>query len=110
VSGTVTMDGKPLANVAVLFQPIGGTLNPGPGSSGRTDENGGYTLTVMGGGGKGAVVGLHRVEVHPTVAGGTDDRRPPQKMQIPLRYNYKSELEFEVKRGNNTADLHLTSP
>src|SRR5205809_5710304 len=76
VSGTIKMDGKPLANVAVSFQPIGNNLNLGAGSSGRTNENGEYTLEVIGGGGKGAVVGMHRVEINPTVDdNAADDRR-----------------------------------
>lgn len=40
VSGTVTLDGKPLANALVEFQPDG----PGRPSTGTTDESGEYTL------------------------------------------------------------------
>jgi hypothetical protein len=110
VSGTVTMDGKALADVAVSFQPTGeGQMNPGPGSSGRTNEKGEYSLQVIGGRGKGAVVGMHRVEVHPTVDDNANGRRPPPKIQIPAKYNRLSELRFEVKPGNNTANFDLTS-
>ena len=107
VSGTVRMDGKPLADVAVIFQPIGKTLNPGPGSSGRTNAQGEYTLEVMGGEGRGAVIGPHRVEIHPTVE--ADGSRKAPKIQIPRKYNYTSELKFEVKPDGNTADFNLTS-
>ena len=69
------MDGKPLPNVAVLFQPNrDGKMNTGAGSSGRTNDKGSYTLTVVGGG-TGAVLGPHRVEIHPTVDGDPDDDR-----------------------------------
>ena len=105
------MDGKPLPNAAVMFQPASeSTLNPGAGSSGRTNERGEYTLTVVGGAGRGAVIGKHRVEIHPTVEGDPgDDRHPPPKMKIPLKYNYQSELRYEVKPGPNKADFDLTS-
>jgi hypothetical protein len=109
VSGTVTMDGKPLANVAVSFQPVGGELNPGAGSSGRTNERGEYTLQVIGGRGQGAVVGKHRVEINPTVDNPDADRNPPPKVTIPIRYNRASTLTFEVKPGDNQADFPLTS-
>src|SRR5688572_27330692 len=33
ISGIVTVDGKPLANVSVTFTPIGGGLDAGPGAS-----------------------------------------------------------------------------
>lgn len=54
--GTVTMNGKPLSNIGVVFFPTGS----GPMSSGNTDENGRFVLTTI----KpqdGAVVGQHRV-------------------------------------------------
>jgi hypothetical protein len=104
------MDGKPLANAAVNFQPLGGDqANPGPGSSGRTNDKGEYTLTVIGGG-TGAVVAKHRVEINPTAEGDpNDDRRPPPKIKIPSRYNRATELRFEVKPGSNTANFDLTS-
>src|SRR5262249_27200888 len=65
VSGLITLDGKPLANAYVTFQPIGrsGSPNPGPGSSGKTDAQGRYTLQVVGRPDKGAVVGTHRVQI-----------------------------------------------
>ena len=48
VSGRVLVDGKPKKDLIVLFQPIGGEGNPNPGkgSSGRTDVDGRYTLSV----------------------------------------------------------------
>jgi hypothetical protein len=103
------MDGRPLADVAVSFQPIGEGLNLGAGSSGRTNAQGEFMLSVIGGG-KGAVVGWHRVEINPTVDGNPDDdRHGPAKVRIPTKYNLQSELKFEVKPGNNTANFPLNS-
>jgi len=41
VSGQVTVNGKPLPNAAVIFQPKRAkTSTPGPGSYGKTDDQG----------------------------------------------------------------------
>src|SRR5215470_13236777 len=65
VSGRVTLDGQPLANAAVTFQPVRteGKGNPGPGSGGFTDADGRYTLKVTGTEARGAVVGKHKVTI-----------------------------------------------
>jgi hypothetical protein len=109
VSGTVTLDGDPLANVAVSFQPIGDEVNPGPGSSARTNDEGHYTLRVIGGG-EGALIGKHRVEIN-SIPGGdaNDERRPLSKVKVPRKYNLNSQLKFDVKRGANQADWILKS-
>ena len=100
VSGTVKLDGKPLADASVSFQPIGdGTLNPGAGSYAKTDANGHYVLTQMGGA-KGALVGMHKVEISKTTnANPDDDRSRPTPEKVPARYNTKSELTCEVLPG-----------
>jgi hypothetical protein len=103
VSGTVTLDGQPLANAVVSFQPSSTELNPGPGSVGRTNDRGEYTLEVVGGG-HGAVVGSHKVSIR---AGGDGAKAP--SVAVPARYNSKSELKFEVKPGQNTANFELAS-
>jgi hypothetical protein len=97
VSGTVTLDGQPLTNAVVNFQPTGTDLNPGPGSYGRTNDKGEYTLEVAGGG-SGAVLGWHKVTI-----------RPGGQVTIPAKYNSKTELKFEVKSGDNIANFPLTS-
>jgi hypothetical protein len=113
VSGTVKLDGEPLANAVVLFQPLGdGELNPGVGSIGRTNEKGEYGLRLIDGA-KGAVVGKHRVEISCPIDDGQnnpdEDRatKPPNK--IPDRYHAGSKMTYEVKSGDNKADFDLTS-
>src|SRR5437762_12210814 len=112
VSGVVKLDGKPLANAFVVFQPIAtaGTT-AGIGSSGSTDANGAYNLTMSDSEQPGAVVGKHRVEINLKVV--SDDRanpqRPPPKL-LPARYNRQSELQFEVKPGGSSdANFDLKS-
>jgi hypothetical protein len=104
VSGTVTLDGQPLPNAVVNFQPTGAELNPGPGSYGRTNNKGEYTLQVAGGG-SGAVLGWHRVTIR---AGGEGDAGAP-KVNVLAKYNSKTELKFEVKSGANIANFDLKS-
>ena len=104
VSGTVTMDGDPLADVLVTFQPAGDTMNPGPGSSGRTNEKGEYTLKVIGENQQGAVIGMHTVQIQHMGAG-----KASAKIAIPPKYSALTDLKYEVKRGSNTANFDLTS-
>src|SRR5437870_614360 len=63
VSGKVTLDGKPLANAHVSFQPVasGGKEPSGGGSYADTDADGNYSLLLVEGDKSGAVVAKHRV-------------------------------------------------
>jgi len=56
VEGTVTWEGKPLADAGVAFTP-----EKGPVAIGRTDEAGKFSLSTQGR--NGAVVGSHRVTI-----------------------------------------------
>lgn len=119
VSGRVTLNGQPLADAAVMFNPVAtpGNVAPGPGATGVTDADGRYTLTLVGKTTKGAVVGKNRVEItmmkhdNPDPA---DDRpqRPKATVKIPARYHSKdSKLEFDVPSGGtDSANFELTSP
>src|SRR5262249_4395663 len=64
VSGVVTLNNRPLANALVSFQPIAkeGSIIAGPGSQGKTNEKGEFTLTASTGE-PGAVVGKHEVRI-----------------------------------------------
>jgi hypothetical protein len=118
VSGKVTMDGKPLKNATVSFQPIaeGKNIEAGPGSVGKTNDQGEYTLTTDKGD-PGAVVGKHRVTIAIIAPeAGQDDKRrrggPKLENKIPKRYGPggKDELTFDVPAGGTTkADFPLKS-
>jgi len=104
VSGTVTLDGKPLAGALVTFQPEGGRP-----STGETDESGQYTLTYSSAS-MGARVGKHSVRITKTdVSGTTKDGDPIEKEIVPSQYNSNSELSADVKPGSNTFDFQLKS-
>jgi hypothetical protein len=113
VSGVVTLDGKPLANANVSFQPDSGgsSTSQAAGSSAVTDANGAYRLSSGENDQPGAQVGKHRVEINLVVA--SDDRdpktRPPAK-ELPKKYNRDSELTFEVPAGGtDKADFAISS-
>jgi hypothetical protein len=99
VSGTVKLDGKPLPNASVVFDPEQGSI-----SMGRTDDAGHYELRYsfdeMG-----AVPGKHTVHI------GTGDQsaEPPAREVVPAKYNHLSKLTQEVKPGENTIDFDLKS-
>jgi hypothetical protein len=116
VSGRITLDEKPLANATVIFQPISENSNPGPGSQGKTDRNGNFTLTLMKKGEPiGAIVGNHKVSI--TAYEGHDGTVPSSgsdmkfaKRIVPAEYNVNSTLTFEVPAGGSaSANFDLKS-
>jgi hypothetical protein len=61
VEGTVTLNGKPLPEVEVVFLPDSGAGNPGPRSAAYTDQQGRYKLFCDQSGRTGTVAGPTRV-------------------------------------------------
>jgi hypothetical protein len=118
VSGTVTLNGQPLANATVNFQPIAppGSIDAGVGSQAKTNDKGEFTLTTSTGE-NGAVVGKHRVMIQLlSEQVGDSDTRPPRggwplADKVPKRYNSESQETFDVPSGGTTkAAFALTSP
>jgi hypothetical protein len=112
VSGRVTLNGQPLGNAAVTFQPFeAGKIDPGRGSGAFTDSDGRYALKLIGTETRGAVVGKHMVRINLTHKTDTADDRPHRFKDLPAKYNSKSKLEYEVHAGGtDSADFPLTSP
>lgn len=111
VSGRVTLDGKPLANVRVGFQPASGKADPGPGSAGVTDVDGRYTLRVVSASNKkGAVPGKHVVRMSVvSEQDSADDADASASSTLPPKAGNGS-LTFEVPAdGIDAADFDLTS-
>ena len=119
VTGTITMDGKPLVGTTVVFAPDNGRP-----ARGKTDAEGKYELTYIGQT-LGAKIGHHRVEIAPNEEGEDEAEieaatagesvatsKPPvtpKKIGVPARYNVNTVLEADVKAGENVFDFKLES-
>lgn len=124
VTGTVTHNGQPVPGLFVSFVPEGVTKTGV--STGETDDNGKYDLTVFKTGKSGAVVGTHKVWVSLPREPPKDDKddkakkkqkraatsaaaKPPVDLaEILKKYGNldKSPLTVEVK-GDAPIDLKL---
>lgn len=107
VWGTVTLDGKPLPNAALEFQPQDGT---GTYSSAMTDENGYYEL-IYSRTDDGAMIGTHSVSITTSLmlrdrGDGISGRAPEL---VPPRYNRETELTAVVERGGTEINFDLES-
>jgi len=96
-TGTITLDGKPLAGATVLFRPSEG----GRPSRGFTDDSGRYELTYIRDI-KGAQLGSHQVII--TTA---TEQQPEER--LPGRYNQATTLTAEVQAGSGSHDFELSS-
>ncbi|MEQ8849927.1 hypothetical protein [Botrimarina sp.] len=109
VSGTVTLNGEPLADATVRFLP---KPQEDPDAvmmlaKGKTDASGAYSLRVYDGP-EGAVVGANRVTIT-TAVEAEDGEGLVAKERVPPQYNVQSKLEFDVPPGGtDAADFQLT--
>jgi hypothetical protein len=113
VSGTVTLDNRPLAGVTVAFFPQAEGVDPHLVSRGTTDSEGRYTLVEPGGLTR-AVVGTNRVIVLPpkTPRSPASPTPSPPGRLVPARYGSPrlSPLLVEVQAGGpQTIHLPLSS-
>ncbi len=93
VTGTVTLDGKPLANARVEFIQPGVVI-----ATDVTDAEGRYQM--MSEGVSGSPAGVFEVTINRTRLTGP---------AIPSRYNSQTTLQVTVKPGPNVFDFELTS-
>ena len=108
VSGTIKLDGEPLAGVQVTTQPVetGSGSEDYPGSRGVTDASGKYILALVTDGREGAVVGKHAVYI---AFGDDPSLVDPTKPKIPMKY-WDGSLRVEIPdAGTDSLDFDLTS-
>jgi hypothetical protein len=81
VSGTVTHNGQPVPGIVVSFVPQSVTETGV--STGETDQDGKYSLTVVKSGSSGAVVGKHKVWISPPreAPSASDKEDKPKKQK-----------------------------
>ncbi|MBA4029898.1 MAG: hypothetical protein C0478_03230 [Planctomyces sp.] len=107
VDGRVVLDGKPVADALVKFDP-----SKGPSSHVMTDASGQFTLSTTSS--KGAVVGSHSVivtlgvptrsEQTPPIESGVPKETP---MTVDSSVDYQFDVPFAVQEGNNNIELDL---
>ena len=97
VTGVVELDGKPVTDAIVMFEPkANGTL-----ASAGTDTSGKYQLMYRPDV-AGAAIGEHVVRISKREG----DAGPEI---LPKKFNDKSELTAKVQAGTNTIDFKLQS-
>ena len=105
VTGTVTLDGEPLPDALVMFNPIAG----GRPSAARTDASGKYEL-VYDRENMGAEPGEHLVEITTEdEVVNEDDTVTNVAEKVPTKYNAESDLRETVELGAQTIDFALDS-
>ncbi|GAA4440172.1 carboxypeptidase regulatory-like domain-containing protein [Bremerella cremea] len=101
VTGTVTLDGKPLKDATLHFQPTSGRP-----SYGKTDDNGkynmGYSLERQG-----VALGKHKVIIRTVV----EDKygKILRKEMLPKNYHDQTVLNAKVEDKANVIDFALES-
>jgi hypothetical protein len=108
VSGKVTVNGQPLADIGVNFEPSG--AGAGQGSFGKTDAQGRYTLKFVDTDQTGALIGTHQVTFTDLTAvkdQGDGGALPKQQFRFDVRQTSEAR-QFEVPAGGTTsADFDL---
>jgi hypothetical protein len=115
VSGVITLNGKPTADIAVSFQPVATDSNnaPGPAAFGVTGADGRYTLKLYGTETRGATVGKNQVRItgHAPPADMSEEALAKAKPKVNIPARYWNGVEFDVPpKGTSAADFQLTSP
>ncbi len=113
VSGVILIDGEPIENAYVTFDPRSTSEDgiAGPGSFGRTDAQGRYALTTYKRQ-QGAVIATHRVAIRTMVAEEGPDGTPRtiRRELLPPKYHQRSTLTFVVEgEGTDQANFDLTT-
>jgi hypothetical protein len=110
ITGTVTLDGKPLEKAQISFRPQAGTASP---SAGGNILNGKFTIAPE----RGLLPGKFRVEITASHHTGktapapiTGKMIPIEEQYLPAKYNEQSHLEATVQSGGpNRFDFPVTS-
>ena len=107
VSGRVLLEGEPLANATVIFQPRmeeDKRSSAAPGSVGRTDADGRYELRLIAPDLPGALIGKHSVRIT-TATATADDSKLPSGERVPLAWRDGSHTFVVPPAGSDAADF-----
>jgi hypothetical protein len=106
VSGRVTLEDQPLANVAVNFSPLTGGQQDAFATYGKTDQEGRFTLRLADNDQPGATAGKNRVTFHEsTGAAESDGAAPMTPLKLPPKAR-DGTMTYEVPaEGTANADF-----
>ena len=104
VTGTITLDGKPLPGATVGFL----STSEQRVSTGKTDSEGHYTMFLRNDI-KGAPLGQNSVTVSTVVLGDDSVPGSGKPETLPAKYNSKTTLSADVEPGENTINFALDS-
>ncbi len=108
VRGTVSLNGKPLDEVRVMFLPDPLAGNKGSHSECVSNGDGKYEqVYAQDAEIKGALVGWHRVVVEDIAAENSRDRYRKIRINASFSSSAQTPLKFEVVPGEQTFDLEL---
>jgi hypothetical protein len=114
VSGTVTLDGQPMAKGTIRFSPASQGNQSAAVEGGGMIESGAFSIPRD----RGLIPGSYQVAIYAGGAGASSKGAQgpatggpaPKKESIPAKYNSKSTLNAVVKKGDaNTFKFDLTS-
>jgi hypothetical protein len=113
VAGTVTLDGQSLADGTIAFTPAGTSDEEGMSGGGGEIKNGKFAIARD----VGLLPGNYNVAIFASEKTG-ERTKPAQvgagkptelaKQLIPAKYNSKSELKAEIKKGGGNEQLVFT--
>jgi hypothetical protein len=108
VSGRVTLRGKPLPGAVVTLQPVDSSheASDRTGSTGGTDSEGRFSLTLIKPSIPGAVVGRHRVTIT-TAKSSANDAQLPRGELVPPKWRNGSEIFEVLPGGTSEANFEL---
>ncbi len=116
VTGKVTLNGAPVSDVVVLFQPVGSgnskDVEAGMGSYGKTDRDGNFTMMFSDDDREGAIIGEHTVTIMEQTPEGEEDNDAggigeQMASRIPPQWGNASK-KYTVNEGDNEATFELS--
>lgn len=96
VSGVVTLDGKPVVGVNVVFKP-----DIGRAAAANTDAEGKFTLQYLD--------GVDGCKLGPNTVSFDWPPGATSAVGIPTKYTDSAQFKFDIKAGSNTCDLKMES-
>ena len=114
VSGTITLNGEPLPDVTILTQPVSKSAennSPGPGSYGKTDADGRFTLELQNEPTPGAVPGKCVITVvekaHSQDPSSDEVTRADRRTRIPPEFR-ENRVTYDIPpEGTDAMDINI---